>query len=101
MAVGVATVWLGLIDHLDVMGMELPSLDRVLLGGAPVPQALMDRIQARLGVVVQTSWGMTELSSIGTVTPAKAITRNAAKSGRSPARSKLNRSRGQDRQTGL
>ena len=69
LAVGVPTVWLGLIEHLERTGETLPSLQRVLLGGSGVPQALVDRIEARLGVRVQTSWGMTELSPLGTVTP--------------------------------
>jgi acyl-CoA synthetase (AMP-forming)/AMP-acid ligase II len=68
-AVGVPTVWLGLIEHLESTGEALPSLQRILLGGSGVPQALIDRIEARLGVHVQTSWGMTELSPLGTVTP--------------------------------
>ncbi|MDF7774804.1 AMP-binding protein [Sphingomonas sp. AOB5] len=83
-AAGVATVWLGLADHLDQTGGDVPSLDRILLGGSPVPQALMDRLEARLGVKVQTSWGMTELSPLGTTTPPGAIERSAAKSGRPP-----------------
>jgi len=66
-AIGVATVWLGLVDYLDAHGGELPSLQRVLVGGAPMAPALMQRIEQRLGVVVQTSWGMTELSPTGTV----------------------------------
>ena len=83
-AAGVATVWLGLIDHLDAVGGELPSLKRLLLGGSAVPQALMDRLEQRLGAVVQTSWGMTELSPLGAMMPATAKTRVAAKSGRPP-----------------
>lgn len=66
-AIGVATVWLGLVDHLDAHGGEVPSLQRVLVGGAPMAPALMRRIEERLGVEVQTSWGMTELSPTGTV----------------------------------
>ncbi len=83
-AAGVATVWLGLVDHLEQTGGEVPSLARVLLGGSSVPQALMDRLEARLGVTIQTSWGMTELSPVGTVTPANASVRVSAKSGRPP-----------------
>jgi fatty-acyl-CoA synthase len=81
-AAGVATVWLGLADHLDQTGGEVPSLQRLMLGGSSLPQALMDRLEKRLGVSVQTSWGMTELSPLGTVTPATAPTRRALQSGR-------------------
>ena len=67
--VGVPTVWLGLVEHLEATGGELPSLKRVIVGGAPMPPALMERLEQRLGVRVQTSWGMTELSPTGTVAP--------------------------------
>jgi fatty-acyl-CoA synthase len=83
-AAGVATVWLGLADHLDATGGEVSSLQRIMLGGASVAQALMDRLERRLGVSIQTSWGMTELSPLGTVTPATASRRRASQSGRPP-----------------
>ncbi|MDF7776119.1 AMP-binding protein [Sphingomonas sp. AOB5] len=83
LAVGVPTVWLGLIEHLEATGETLPSLQRVLLGGSGVPQALIDRIESRLGVCVQTSWGMTELSPLGTVTPSGSPGR-ASTAGRPP-----------------
>jgi acyl-CoA synthetase (AMP-forming)/AMP-acid ligase II len=65
--VGVPTVWLGLVEHLEASGQDLPSLRRIIVGGAPMAPALMERIERRLGVKVQTSWGMTELSPSGTV----------------------------------
>ncbi len=68
-AVGVQTVWLGLADHLDETGDELPSLERVIIGGSSCPEALIERLEQRLGVQVQTSWGMTELSPVGTISP--------------------------------
>lgn len=83
-AAGVATVWLGLADYLDRTSGEVPSLQRIMLGGASVPQALMDRLEQRLGVSIQTSWGMTELSPLGTVTPTTAPVRRASQSGRPP-----------------
>ena len=64
-AVGVPTVWLGLIEHLEASGAKLPSLTRIVTGGAPMPPALMARLEDRLGVIVQTTWGMTELSPVG------------------------------------
>lgn len=79
--VGVPTVWLGLVEHLETTGERLPSLKRIMVGGAPMPPALMERIEQGLGVTVQTSWGMTELSPSGTVAPLHAPSR-AALSGR-------------------
>jgi fatty-acyl-CoA synthase len=83
-AVGVATVWLNLVEHLEAQGGELPSLKRIIVGGAALPPALMERIEQRLGVVVQTSWGMTELSPSGTVAPLGDVSRAAHFSGRPP-----------------
>lgn len=80
--VGVPTVWLGLVEHLETTGGTLPSLRRIIVGGSPLPPALMQRIEQRLGVIVQTSWGMTELSPSGTVAPANDPVRDAALSGR-------------------
>ncbi|WP_051122714.1 AMP-binding protein [Euryhalocaulis caribicus] len=65
MAVGVPTVWLGLLEHVEATGGDLPTLRRIMVGGAALAPALMDRIERRLGVTVQTSWGMTELSPLG------------------------------------
>ncbi|HET6564301.1 MAG TPA: long-chain-fatty-acid--CoA ligase, partial [Xanthomonadales bacterium] len=66
-AVGVQTVWLGVVDYLDANGGELPDLQRVLIGGSKCPDALIRRMEERLGAEVQTSWGMTELSPLGTI----------------------------------
>ncbi len=81
-AVGVPTVWLGLLEHLESTGTEVPSLRRIVVGGAPMPAALMARLEDRLGARVQTTWGMTELSPSGTVTPLSDLVRPAANSGR-------------------
>lgn len=81
-AAGVATVWLGLADHLDRTGGEVPTLRRIMVGGAAMPQALMERLERRLGAVIQTSWGMTELSPLGTAAPPGALVRKASQSGR-------------------
>jgi 3-(methylthio)propionyl---CoA ligase len=71
-AVGVPTVWSGLMDHIEATGQALPSLKRIIVGGAPMPPALMARLEQRLGVRVQTSWGMTELSPCGVLAPLSA-----------------------------
>jgi fatty-acyl-CoA synthase len=82
-AAGVQTVWHGLLDHLDAEGGDVPSLERVVIGGARCPDALIQRMEARLRARVQTSWGMTELSPLGTIAPARGSTRAVA-SGRAP-----------------
>lgn len=81
-AVGVPTVWLGLLEHLETTGEKLKSLKRIVMGGAPLAAGLMARIEDRMGVLIQTSWGMTELSPSGTVAPPNLASRSAAASGR-------------------
>ncbi|MBU1345386.1 MAG: AMP-binding protein [Alphaproteobacteria bacterium] len=81
-AVGVPTVFLGLCEYLDASGTTLPSLQRIILGGAATPPALMDRIEKQLGVTVQNSWGMTELSPVGVFGVLSDPDRHAALSGR-------------------
>jgi fatty-acyl-CoA synthase len=81
-AVGVPTLWLGLCDYLEATGAKLPSLQRIIVGGAAMPPALMERLETQLGVKVQTSWGMTELSPVGTTGVMSDPVRNAGLSGR-------------------
>ncbi len=83
-AIGVQTVWLGLVDHLEASGEELPDLTRVVIGGSSCPDALLRRLETGLGAEVQTSWGMTELSPVGTVAPAGQPADAARASGRAP-----------------
>ncbi|WP_428410392.1 long-chain-fatty-acid--CoA ligase [Hyphococcus sp.] len=81
-AVGVPTVWLGLVEHLEANGGDVPSLKRIIVGGSALAPALMKRIERRLGVIVQTSWGMTELSPLGTSASPLDVSRDASVSGR-------------------
>lgn len=83
-AVGVYTLWLGVVDHVEATGEHLPDLKRVLIGGSRCPESLIHRIEERLGVQVQTSWGMTELSPLGTIAPPGARWSEAQGSGRAP-----------------
>ncbi len=83
-AVGVQTVWVSLLDHLDATGGELPSLQRLIIGGSNCPDALIRRMEQRLGVSVQTSWGMTELSPLGTIAPPAGTTPGAARASGRP-----------------
>lgn len=81
-AVGVPTVWINVVEHLESTGGTLPSLQRVLVGGAAITPALMERLERGLGARVQTSWGMTELSPLGTCSPPGMRERKAHISGR-------------------
>jgi 3-(methylthio)propionyl---CoA ligase len=81
-SMGVPTVWLGVLEELDHAGGDLPALQRVLVGGATCPEALMRRMEVRMGVEVQTSWGMTEVSPMGTVSLPGAERENPAHCGR-------------------
>ncbi|MBS0296940.1 MAG: AMP-binding protein [Proteobacteria bacterium] len=83
-AVGVQTVWLGVLEHLDKVGGELPSLERIVIGGSSCPDSLIRRMEQRLGARVQTSWGMTELSPLGTVAPLDVEPAETRASGRTP-----------------
>ena len=84
LAVGIQTVWLGVLDHLDATDGALPALKRVLIGGAKCPDALIERMERRLGARVQTSWGMTELSPMGTIAYPDATPSESRASGRPP-----------------
>ena len=81
---GVQTVWIGLLDHLDATGGEVPSLERIIIGGSKCPDALIRRMEERLGARVQTTWGMTEMSPLGTVDSVQFPPQASRSSGRPP-----------------
>jgi fatty-acyl-CoA synthase len=82
LAAGVPTVWLGVVDHIEATGEKLPTLRRIIVGGAPMGEQLMERIERGIGAMVQTSWGMTELTPLGAIAPEHLATREAASAGR-------------------
>ncbi len=61
---GVSTVWLGLVNHARSTGVSLAPMNRVVCGGAAMPESLF-RAFAELGVDAQHGWGMTEMSPLG------------------------------------
>lgn len=83
-AVGVQTVWLGVLEHLDATDSDLPALERVIIGGSKCPDALIERMESRFAARVQTSWGMTELSPLGTVESARSAPTAERAAGRVP-----------------
>lgn len=65
LALGVPTVWLALVNHLDASDGRVDSLRRVVIGGAACPVSLMKALD-RFGVWANVGWGMTEMSPLGT-----------------------------------
>jgi fatty-acyl-CoA synthase len=63
----VPTVWLALLQHLEASGQRLDDLDRVVIGGAACPRAIVKTFQEVYGVEVAHAWGMTEMSPLGTL----------------------------------
>ena len=63
---GVPTVWLGLLEYMEENDVDLSTLERVVIGGAAAPKAIIEQFD-ELGVEVVHAWGMTEMSPVGTV----------------------------------
>ncbi|PSP51069.1 fatty-acid--CoA ligase [Halobacteriales archaeon QH_3_68_24] len=63
---GVPTVWLGLLEHLEDRDADLSTLERIVVGGAAVPESVIRRFDD-MGIEVLHAWGMTETSPVGTV----------------------------------
>ena len=72
LALGVPTIWMGLIQAFDAAlttqpgRWKMPAGLRSLVGGAAVPEALI-RAFAKHGVWLVQGWGMTETSPLATV----------------------------------
>jgi fatty-acyl-CoA synthase len=66
LSAGVPTVWMAVRDALRAQNARLPSLRRVIIGGAALPRSLMDDLHD-LGITAIHAWGMTEMSPVGTV----------------------------------
>jgi fatty-acyl-CoA synthase len=67
---GVPTVWLGLMDYADEHGLDLSSLDTVIVGGSAAPESMIRWFDDR-DVELLHAWGMTEMSPIGSVAQVK------------------------------
>jgi fatty-acyl-CoA synthase len=63
----VPTIWMMLLAHLEANKLKLSTLKRVVIGGAACPRNLIEAFENTYGVQVAHSWGMTEMSPLGTV----------------------------------
>jgi fatty-acyl-CoA synthase len=63
---GVPTVMMGLLNKLDtVPHRHNLALRTILVGGSAVPRFLVEDFESRHGIKVLSSWGMTEMSPMG------------------------------------
>lgn len=63
----VPTVWLGLLQHMQANNLKLPHLNKVIIGGSAVPEAILRAFEQEYEVEVIHAWGMTETSPLGTL----------------------------------
>lgn len=64
---GVPTVWLMLLNHMDSIGKKLESVNNVVVGGSAAPLSMIRAFQEKHDAFLIHAWGMTEMSPIGTV----------------------------------
>ena len=65
LAMGVPTIWLGLLGHAKKTGVKLASLTRTVIGGSACPPSMIDEFREDYGVETIHAWGMTEMSPLG------------------------------------
>lgn len=66
-ALGVPTIWLGLLEALRRTGRRIDSLERSIVGGAALAPSLLAAFREDYGVELIHGWGMTEMSPVGAV----------------------------------
>lgn len=66
-ALGVPTIWLGLLGEAETVGSGLDSLQRTVVGGSACPPSMIAAFRDKYGVETIHAWGMTEMSPLGSV----------------------------------
>jgi 3-(methylthio)propionyl---CoA ligase len=66
-ALGVPTIWQGLLNAAAKSGTKLASLRRTVVGGSACPPSMISAFRDRYGVETTHAWGMTETSPVGSV----------------------------------
>jgi fatty-acyl-CoA synthase len=66
---GVPTIWMGVQQLLDANpgAHDLSSLRAMFIGGAAVPQSMIEAFEKRHGLHIVQAWGMTEMAPLGTI----------------------------------
>ncbi|CAM4219754.1 long-chain-fatty-acid--CoA ligase [Psychrobacter arenosus] len=65
LALGVPTIWKGLIDAAKARGSKLSSLNRTGIGGTPCPESMFRTLRDDFDSDTIHAWGMTEMSPLG------------------------------------
>ena len=63
---GVPTVWLMLLNHMDDISKTLDSVESVVVGGSAAPLSMIKKFDQVHNAFLIHAWGMTEMSPIGT-----------------------------------
>ncbi len=67
LALGVPTIWLGLLGEAKKIGSKLKTLKRTVVGGSACPPSMIAAFREEYGVDTIHAWGMTEMSPLGSV----------------------------------
>ncbi|MCB1364828.1 MAG: long-chain fatty acid--CoA ligase [Rhodobacteraceae bacterium] len=67
LALGVPTIWMGLLSALERTGSRIESLKRTVVGGSALPKVMIPAFRDGYGVDLVHAWGMTETSPLGTM----------------------------------
>lgn len=67
LALGVPTIWMGLLAALRARGTKPKSLKRTIVGGSALPPSMFAAFRDEFGVELIHAWGMTETSPLGTL----------------------------------
>ncbi|WP_322002806.1 long-chain-fatty-acid--CoA ligase [Marinobacter alexandrii] len=85
-ALGVPTIWQGLLSAFDELGSSAQTLKRTVIGGSACPPSMMSEFRDKYGIEVLHAWGMTETSPIGTVNALLAKHNTLSEEGRNKIR---------------
>jgi fatty-acyl-CoA synthase len=66
-ALGVPTIWMGLLQAFEKTGSKAESLTRTVVGGSALPPSMIPTFRDKYGVELIHAWGMTETSPLGTL----------------------------------
>lgn len=72
LALGVPTIWQGLIAAATAMGSTLASMNRNVVGGSACPPSMIQTFKEKFACETIHAWGMTETSPLGSSNQLKA-----------------------------